>query len=77
MPDFMKAKDMTWNVAISQEEVFNPDYGIQGIPFVAIIAPDGTVRHAGLNPLDPEADIAGKVDAILREFKLPVPAAKS
>ena len=77
MPDFMKAKDMTWNVAISQEEVFNPDYGIQGIPFVAIIAPDGTVRHAGLNPLDPEADIAGKVDAILREFKLPVPSAKS
>jgi thiol-disulfide isomerase/thioredoxin len=77
MPDFMKAKDMTWNVAISQEEVFNPDYGVQGIPFVAIIAPDGTVRHAGLNPLDPEADIAGKVDAVLKEFKLPVPAAKS
>jgi len=77
MPEFMKAKNMTWNVAISREEVFNPDYGIQGIPFVAIIAPDGTVRHAGLNPLDPDADIAGKVDAILREFKLPVPAAKS
>ena len=77
MPEFMKAKEMTWNVAFSQEEVFNPDYGIQGIPFVAIIAPDGTVRHAGLNPLDPEADIAGKVDAILKEFKLPVPAAKS
>ena len=77
MPEFMKAKEMTWNVAISQEEVFNPDYGIQGIPFVAIIAPDGTVRFAGLNPLDPEADISGKVDALLKEFKLPAPAAKS
>lgn len=74
MPAFMKAKDMTWNVAFSEEPVFNPDYGINGIPFVAIIAPDGTVRHAGLNPGNPKADIAGKIDAILREFKLPVPA---
>lgn len=77
MPAFMKAKNMTWDVAFSEEEVFNPAYGIEGIPFVAIIAPDGTVRYAGLNPLDPEADIAGKVEAILKEFKLPVPAAKS
>lgn len=74
MPAFMKAKDMTWNVAFSEEPVFNPDYGINGIPYVAIIAPDGTVRHAGLNPGNPRADIAGKIDAILREFKLPVPA---
>jgi len=74
MPAFIKAKDMTWNVAFSEEPVFNPDYGIIGIPFVAIIAPDGTVRHAGLNPGNEKADIAGKIDAILREFKLPVPA---
>jgi thiol-disulfide isomerase/thioredoxin len=77
MPEFMKAKDMTWDVAISDEEVFNPDYGIEGIPYIAIIAPDGTVRHAGLNPHDPQADISGKVDALLKEFKLPVPAGKS
>jgi thiol-disulfide isomerase/thioredoxin len=76
MPEFMKAKDMTWDVAFSTENVFNPDYGIQGIPFVAIIDPTGKVRHAGLNPLDPEADIAGKVTALLKEFNLPVPAAK-
>lgn len=74
MPAFINAKDMTWNVAFSEEPVFNPDYGIIGIPYVAIIAPDGTVRHAGLNPGNPRADIAGKIDAILREFKLPVPA---
>lgn len=74
MTDFMKAKDMTWDVAFSAEPVFNPAYGIEGIPFVAIIAPDGTVRHAGLHPGDPEADIAGKVEAILKEFKLPLPA---
>jgi len=74
MPDFMKAKEMTWDVAISTEEVFNPAYGIEGIPFVAIIAPDGTVRHAGLHPGDPASDIAGKVEAILKEFNLPLPA---
>lgn len=75
MPEFMKAKNMTWDVAFSAENVFNPAYGVQGVPFVAIIAPDGTVRHAGLNPLDPSADIAGKVTAILQEFKLPTPKA--
>lgn len=45
-----------------------------GIPYVAIIAPDGTVRHAGLHPGDPKADIAGKVEALLKEFNLPLPA---
>ena len=77
MPAFMKAKQMTWDVVFSEEKVFNPDYGIQGIPFIAILAPDGTVRHAGLNPHDPSADIVAKVTAILQEFKLPVPGAKS
>ncbi len=76
MTEFMKAKEMTWDVAFSTENVFNPDYGIQGIPFVAIIDPTGKVRHAGLNPLDPSADIQGKVTALLKEFNLPVPAAK-
>jgi thiol-disulfide isomerase/thioredoxin len=75
MKDFMKAKDMTWNVAFSDEPVFNTDYGIEGIPYVAIIAPDGTVRHVGLHPGDPSSDLPGKIDAILKEFHLPAPAA--
>jgi thiol-disulfide isomerase/thioredoxin len=74
MPEFMKAQEMTWDVVFSEESVFNPAYGIEGIPYVAIIAPDGTVRHAGLHPGDPAGDITGKVEAILKEFKLPVPA---
>jgi hypothetical protein len=76
MTDFMKAKEMTWTVAFSEEQVFNPDYGVRGIPYIAIIAPDGTVRHAGLNPHDPKADITGKIEAILKEFKLVAPAPK-
>ncbi len=73
MPAFMKAKNMTWDIAISDEDVFNPAYSIPGIPTVVIIAPDGTVRHPGLSPLDPRADIAGKISALLKEFNLPVP----
>jgi thiol-disulfide isomerase/thioredoxin len=73
MPEFMQKHEMTWDVVFSEEKVFNPDYGIQGIPYVAIIAPDGTVRHAGLHPGDPASDIAGKIEALLKEFKLPQP----
>jgi thiol-disulfide isomerase/thioredoxin len=72
--EFMKKKDMTWPVAFSTQNVFNEDYGVRGIPHLAIIAPDGTVRHNGMNPHDPKADVVGKVTAILQEFKLPVPA---
>jgi thiol-disulfide isomerase/thioredoxin len=73
MKDFMKAKEITWDVVFSEQNVFNPDYGIEGIPFVAIIAPDGTVRHAGLHPGDPRSDITGKIEALLKEFKLAGP----
>ena len=77
MPAFIKAKEMTWPVAISEEAVFNPDFGISSIPFVAIIGPDGIVRHAGLNPGDKKADIAGKIDALLKELNSPAPVTKS
>jgi thiol-disulfide isomerase/thioredoxin len=76
MHDYMKAKEINWTVVFSEQPVFNEDYGIQGIPYVAIIAPDGTVRHTGLHLASPLAEKTGKIDAILREFKLPVPAAK-
>ncbi len=73
MTEFKKLNDMTWDIVFSQEKVYNPDYAITGIPYVAIIAPDGTVRHAGLHPADKSADISGKINAILKEFDLPLP----
>lgn len=72
MKDYIAAKKITWAIAFSEEEVFNPDYGITGIPHMVIIAPDGTVRHRGLHPAEPLADKVEKIDAILKEFKLPV-----
>jgi thiol-disulfide isomerase/thioredoxin len=73
MSTFMKAKDMTWTVVFSEEPVFNPDYGISGIPHMTIIAPDGTVRHNGLHPAEPHAEKTARIDAILKEFKLALP----
>ncbi|MEO7413684.1 MAG: TlpA disulfide reductase family protein, partial [Opitutaceae bacterium] len=74
MKDYIKAKEITWPIAFSTQEVFNPDYGIRGIPYIAIIAPDGTVRHTGLHPGIPAEEKYAKIDAILKEFgkKLPL-----
>ncbi len=72
---FKAAKDMTWSVAISEQNVFNPDYGITGIPAVVIIDPAGTVRFNGLHPASPLAEKTAKIDALLAEFDLPVPSA--
>jgi thiol-disulfide isomerase/thioredoxin len=69
MPVFMKAKNITWPVVVSRENVFNPDYGIDGIPNVVIIAPDGTVRHQTRGDGD-QAPLMQQIDALLREFKL-------
>ena len=70
-PDFMKKHDMTWATAFSEEKVFNPDYGVTGIPTMVIIAPDGTVRHSA-HPMSVDTDM---IDAVLKEFKLAVPGA--
>jgi len=70
IPEFMKKHEMTWEVAFSEEQVFNEDYGVEGIPHMVIIAPDGTLRHSHLHPGNPKADVAGKVSALLEEFGL-------
>jgi len=73
MPQFMETWDMNWDVVFSAEKVFNPDYGVEGIPHMAIIAPDGTLRYRKLHPSNANADITGKVTALLEEFELPTP----
>lgn len=69
--EFIKAKQMTWPVVFTDERVFNPSYSVSGIPHMAIIAPDGTVRHNGLHPGSPQADKLRKIDQILAEFGKP------
>jgi thiol-disulfide isomerase/thioredoxin len=74
--EFIKAKDMTWPVVFTEERVFNPQYGVRGIPHLTIIAPDGTVRHNGLHPGLPLADKVRKIDQILAEFAKPAGGAR-
>ncbi len=73
MPGFMKAKDMTWPVVFTEQEVFNPDFGVRGIPHVAIIDPDGKVRFNGLHPASPLHEKTEKIDKLLKEAGKPAP----
>jgi hypothetical protein len=65
---------MTWRVAFTEEDVFNPDYGVNGIPHVAIIDPEGKVRYNGLHPAVPLKEKADKIDALLKAAGLATPA---
>jgi thiol-disulfide isomerase/thioredoxin len=71
MRQFMKDMDMTWTVAYSAQSCFNPDFGVRGIPHIAIIDASGKVRFNGLRPHP--AEEAEHIDALLKEAKLPYP----
>lgn len=62
--EFMKDMGVTWTVALTEEDVFNPDFGIRGIPFVAVLDKDGKVFKAGMHPSDEDA-IRAAVDELL------------
>ena len=64
--EFMKDMGVTWTVALTEEDVFNPDFGIRGIPFVAVLDKDGKVFKAGMHPSDEDA-IRAAVDELLQK----------
>ena len=67
MAEFMAENEMTWTIAFGEQDVFNPDYGVRGIPHVAIIGRDGRVRHTGLHPGGALEDKTKLIDALLAE----------
>ena len=73
--DFKKKHEMTWDIAFSTQKLMNDDYRVSSVPYVVIIAPDGTVREAALNPLLDGDKMQASIISILKEFKLPVPPA--
>ncbi len=73
MREFMDAKEVTWRVAFADEPVYNPDYGVNGIPHVAIIDPQGVVRFRGLHPAMPMVEKTSKIDELLIEAGKPAP----
>lgn len=73
MTEFMRQADMTWTVAFSDEDVFNPDYGVFGIPHAVIIDAKGVLRHRGIHPGGDPAHVAEKIDELLKAANLPFP----
>ena len=61
----MKAMGMNWNVAVSEEDVMNTDYGALAIPHVVLIDKQGNVRY---NALDAEkAEKIQLIEKLLNE----------
>lgn len=73
MKTFMEEMEMSWNVVFSKQNVFNPEYGVNGIPSVAIIDAEGRIRFNRLNPMDAPYHEAEKIDALLKEAGLKAP----
>lgn len=71
MPEFMKDMGVNWTIAFGDKSCFNPDFGVQGIPHVAIIDAKGVVRYNGLYPN--AAEEAAKIDELLKEAGLKAP----
>jgi len=63
---FMKDMGMTWTVALSAKDVFNPDFGINSVPYVAIIDQTGKVYKTALHSED-DAAIRAAVDELLKK----------
>lgn len=64
MADFIRHNGMTWQVVFSEQNAFNPDYAVKGLPHVAILDAKGVVRHNGLRIED--ADFEAKIDDLLK-----------
>ena len=69
MQRFMKDMGMTWRVAFSEQWVMNADYGVQGIPHLAVLDAEGNVRYNGVAL----AELPQDIDSLLKEAGLPCP----
>lgn len=70
---FMAHRDMAWPVVFTKQDVFNPAYGVSGIPHVTIIDTKGVVRASGLHPASPLEAKSAIIDGLLEEAGLSVP----
>lgn len=71
LADFIQAKAMTWPVVVSREPVFNPDYGVIGVPTTVLVDAAGVIRYtrAGFN----ENELTTAIDALLATADRPAP----
>jgi thiol-disulfide isomerase/thioredoxin len=71
---FLKDKGVTWDIGISKQNVFNPDYGVMGIPDAFIIDAKGIVKYAGVYPGEPLEKETPLIDKTLADDGLIIPA---
>ena len=76
MRQFMQTKQMTWPVAFTERAVLR-EFGIEGIPHIAIIDAEGIVRYRGIHPGEPMEGKTVRIDALLRDAGLAVPGEAS
>ena len=50
MPDLMKQLGVTWTVAFSDKDCFDPDFDIMSIPHMAVLDQNGVVRFDDVEP---------------------------
>jgi thiol-disulfide isomerase/thioredoxin len=75
MAEFMASRNVTWPVAFSTTDLFNPDFGVRGVPHMVILDARGVVRFRGLHPgRGTLADKAAMIDPLLAEAGLRTPA---
>jgi len=65
---YMQDMEMTWTVAMTKQDVFNPDFAVRGIPFVAIVGADGKVARVNLHPSNKD-EIQKTVDELIAKKK--------
>ncbi len=77
MKEFMKHHKMNWDVVFTKQDCFNPDFGVMGIPHMAIVDAGGKVRYNGLHPAGVSFEEKTRmIDELLREAGLDTPPAE-
>lgn len=72
MSSYIEWKGITWDIAFSKEKVYNPEYGVQGIPHVAIIDAQGKTRYNKVRSFDEQVKL---INGLLKEANLRHPQA--
>ncbi len=73
MREYTGKLNITWPIAFTSQNLYNPEFGVESTPHIVIIDPDGVVRHRALHPDMPMIHKIELIDAILAEFGMPVP----
>lgn len=72
MAGYIGEQNITWPIGFIEDAV-QIEYGVDSIPHVVIIDPDGVVRHRAIHAAVPLSQKRALIDPILAEFDLPVP----